>query len=321
MGVNMAKLDWYLRSNLKIRHLQLLVTLSEVKNIGKVANHLNVSQPAISKTLNSIEEGMGVTLFERTTKGMEPTDSGLCLVKYAKKILNEMSEVQEELIDISEGRIARISLGVLPSTATLLVPRFIKIIESRSIITNITVRESTSDSLLTMLRDGDLDLVIINLPRKPLGIEFEVELLHQDPIVVVVANDHPLTSCKTLKWSDLEKYPMVLPPEFATTRASIDEFLKQNKVIISKNFIQSVSTLTNIGVLLHTKSTAFLSREIAQYFENLGLVSILPLNMGNIHIDVATVRLKERRMTPAQNSVIDILKEVTSDFENYADDS
>ena len=63
MGVNMAKLDWYLRSNLKIRHLQLLVTLSEVKNIGKVANHLNVSQPAISKTLNSIEEGMGVTLF------------------------------------------------------------------------------------------------------------------------------------------------------------------------------------------------------------------------------------------------------------------
>ena len=314
----MAKLDWYVRSNLKIRHLQLLVTLAEVKNIGKVANHLNVSQPAISKTLTNIEEGMGVVLFDRTTKGMEPTELGWCIVKYAKKILNELAEAKEEMFDISEGHVARIALGALPSTASLLVPRLIQEIEARSISTNIMVRESTSDSLLTMLRDGELDVVIINLPRKPLGIEFHVELLHRDPIVVVASKHHPLVQLKNLSWSDLEKYPMILPPEFATTRQDIDEFLQQNKISISRNFVQSVSTLTNVGVLLQTQSTAFMSKELANYFNNLGLISILPLQMGNVHIDVASVRITDRKMSNAQNNVIGIFKEISSTFDSIS---
>jgi hypothetical protein len=70
----MAKLDWYIRANLKLRHLQLLVALDDFRSVGRVAAHLNVSQPAVSKTLAMLEEGLEVALFDRSTRGMEPTE-------------------------------------------------------------------------------------------------------------------------------------------------------------------------------------------------------------------------------------------------------
>ena len=65
----MAQLDRYLRVDLKPRHLRLLVTLDDFRNIGKAAGKANVTQPAISKALAELERGLGVKLFERSCRG------------------------------------------------------------------------------------------------------------------------------------------------------------------------------------------------------------------------------------------------------------
>ncbi|MFV5492099.1 LysR substrate-binding domain-containing protein [Acinetobacter sp. ASP199] len=305
----MAKIDQYLRSNLKLRHLQLLVTLDEIRHIGKAANYLNVTQPAISKTLADFEEGLNVKLFDRTTRGMLPTEAGICLVKHAKKILNEIASARDELVAISEGRATRISIGILPAASLSILPNFIARVENEMISTSISAREGSSDVLLSLLRTGELDIIIGNLTAKPLGIEFRTKHLYKDPIVVVVKNKHPLTKKMNLNWSDLSDYPMVLPPEFATTRTVIEEFLLFNHVNISKRYVESLSTLTNIGVLQETESIGFLSRQVAEYFKKANLVDILPLEMKNIYIDIGLVWYTERNLTPSQKNIIKILED------------
>ena len=69
----MARLDWYIRSNLKPRHLQLLVALDELRHVGRVAEFLHISQPAVSKTLAELERGLELQLFERSPRGLTPT--------------------------------------------------------------------------------------------------------------------------------------------------------------------------------------------------------------------------------------------------------
>lgn len=305
----MAKIDQYLRSNLKLRHLQLLVTLDEMRHIGKAANFLNVTQPAISKTLADFEQGLNVKLFERTTRGMLPTEAGVCLVKHAKKIINEIASARNELVAISEGRATRISIGLLPAVSLTILPTFIARVENEMISTSISAREGSSDVLLSLLRTGELDVMIGNLTAKPLGIEFRTKHLYKDPIVVVVKKGHPLSLKPEVTWSDLSDYPMVLPPEFATTRTVIEEFLLYNQVNISKRYVESLSTLTNIGVLQETESIGFLSGQVAEYFKNAQLVDVLPLKMKNIYIDIGLVWYAERNLTPSQLNIIATLED------------
>jgi DNA-binding transcriptional LysR family regulator len=302
-----TRLDSYLRSNLKFKNLQLLVTLDELRHIGKAANYLNVSQPAISKTLAVFEEGLDIKLFERTTRGMEPTEAGACLIRFARKMLSELSSVRDELNDINQGRVTRISLGVLPAASLVMLPNFIAHIESKMEVANVTVREGTTDILLSMLRSGDVDFIISNLTGKSMGREFQTQLLYKDPVVVVVRKDHPLVSRPGLGWKEVAHYPMVLPPHFAITRMAIEEFLLHHKVNISRCYVESLSTLTNIGVIQGTDSTGFLSREVAEYFVKIGVVSILPLQL-DLNIDVGIVWMTDRKLMPAQKSVIDLIK-------------
>ncbi|BAP37897.1 putative LysR family transcriptional regulator [Acinetobacter guillouiae] len=305
----MAKIDHYLRSNLKLKHLQLLVTLDEMRHIGKVANYLNVTQPAISKTLADFEEGLTIKLFDRTTRGMLPTEAGVCLVKYAKKILNEIASARDDLVAISEGRATRIAIGLLPAVSLSILPNFIARVENEMVSTSINAREGSSDVLISLLRTGELDVMIGNLAAKPLGIEFRTKHLYKDPIVVVVKKEHPLVTKQDLSWTDLSEFPMVLPPEFATTRIVIEEFLLCHQVNLSKRYVESLSTLTNIGVLLATESIGFLSFQLADYFKKANLVEILPLTMKNIYIDIGLVWYTERTLTPSQLNIISMLED------------
>ncbi len=300
----MAKLDWYIRSSLKFNHLQLLVALDELRSIGRVAGYLNISQPAVSKSLAALESGLGLTLFLRSTRGtMEPTDHGECLIRYARGILKQLADAEEELNEISEGRIARVSIGVVPSTATVLVPRFIARLNATTTAITVSVREGTMETLLPMLRAGDIDFVVGIMRSRPLGAEFDTELLYDDPIVAVVGHHHPLAKIENLSWEMLNGYPLVLPTTDASTRAAIDDHLIRQNVDIPKKHLESLSTLTNIGVCQFTDSIGFAPRVLAEHFSKLGILKVLPLSFPDVRMRLILVWLANQRRSKAHQVI------------------
>ncbi|GHT80446.1 LysR family transcriptional regulator [Betaproteobacteria bacterium] len=300
----MAKLDWFIRANLKLRHLQLLVALDELRSVGRVAGYLNVSQPAVSKTLSMLESGLEVTLFQRTTRGMEPTEHGTCLIRYARTILGQLSSARSELRDISEGRISRISMGVLPSAAAVLMPNFIARLEKESLATSLVVHEGTTiATLLPELRAGDIDLIVGNLPQRSLGVEFETELLYEDPLVVVAGRHHPLAGVLDLQWNMLMDYPMLLPPEGTFTRELIDNLMMEHHVTPPRRHVESISILINLGVLQATPSIGFLSRELLRHFSMQGTLVELPLVLPNVAMHVGLAWRTDKGETGAHQLV------------------
>lgn len=310
----MASLDRFMRSGLRLRHLRLIVALDDLRNVSRVAAYLNVSQPAVSKTLSSLEAGLDVSLFQRTARGLEPTEHGECLIRHARDILGRLSGAREEMRDISEGRVTHIALGALPSATVSLIPRFIVRLEEAAADVTVSVREGTMATLLPDVRSGELDMAVGFLPEG-LGPEFSSELLYEDRIVAVVRHAHPLTARRKLNWSMITGYPMVLPTQNSLTRGAIDAMLLQHGVDLARRHVESVSTSTNAGVLQFSDSIGFFAAETARSYSAMGVLSVLPLDGSNLTMRVGLVWMTSRRMTTAHKLVHRIFKETRDDMQ------
>src|SRR5256885_10990569 len=119
----MSKIDRVLRSNLKLRHLQLVVALDQSRHLGRAAEFLAVTQPAVSKTLAEIERMLDMTLFERSTRGTEPTAAGVSMVRFARSVLAGFERTRGEKAAQASRTRGRTSVGAMVlGTPLLLAP-------------------------------------------------------------------------------------------------------------------------------------------------------------------------------------------------------
>ena len=140
----MAQLDSYLRTDLKPRHLHLLVALDNIRNLGRAAETMHVTQPAVSKSLAELERGLGLRLFERTSRGVHPTIYGECLIRHARSVLTDLAQARDELRGLASGSSGNISVGVLATAALALLPRALAMLKSRHPGMTVLVREGSS---------------------------------------------------------------------------------------------------------------------------------------------------------------------------------
>jgi len=107
----LRQLSRLLRSNVKFRHLQLIVSISERLHIGRVAEHLSLSQPAVSKSLAEIESIVGSQLFERTPSGLIETREGKVFAEYAREALAQLGRLGDDLEAAQLGHAGTIVVG------------------------------------------------------------------------------------------------------------------------------------------------------------------------------------------------------------------
>ncbi len=311
----MTQIERFFRNGMNFRHLRLLVALDDYRNVRRVSAYLNVTQPAVSKTLAAMEAGMGIQLFHRTNVGMEPTMLGAALIRHAREILARIYDTQNELLDINQNRVGRISLGVLPAASVIMVPKLIARLEGMASSVTIKVMEGTMASLLPALRAGDIDLAIGLLPYAPLPGEFTSELLMLDPIVATVRHGHPLERVKRLSWEDLAQFPIILPPASATTRLPIDSILASQRLTVPARRVETVSTMASVGALQFTDSVAFLAKTLAMHFAGLGVTSVLPLDMPDATLRMGMIWMTGGRFTKAQEVTQGLLRSVCDEMQ------
>lgn len=237
----MSELDWYLQINLKARHMHLLVALDTYRNLTQVADVTHVTVPAVSKALAELERGLGLPLFSRTAQGLMPTPYGECLIRHARAMLAILHQAREELKALSSGAEGKIHIGMLPASASVLLPQALSVLKQRSPGTNVMVTEGTTASLLPELWQGRLDLVVGRLPPPDTLGSFEELQLIEDPVTFVTGRHHPLARKKNVKWADLQSYPWILPPPGSILRDPLERALEAHGVPLTNNYIETLS--------------------------------------------------------------------------------
>ncbi len=182
------------------------------RNFGRAADELNITQPALTKSIQQLEEDLQVQLFARSAQGVSPTMFGEALLVHARLIEAEFKNAEREIAILRGAIKGEVTIGVTPSVATDLVPRvFLKLQEDRPSI-RLTIIEGLMQAHVPALRRGELDLVVGGWVREN-HADLVSEKLISDEILFFASEDHPLAELDNVPWASLFDYPWVLPPQ------------------------------------------------------------------------------------------------------------
>lgn len=213
----------YLVRRLRLRHLQLLVALADVGTMRGAATRLNLSQPALSKMLGEIESAFGARLFERSPQGLAANALGEAAVYRARVIFGELARGKEEVDALRTGATGVLRLGTLSVTAS--VPRAIAQLRRAHRGARIQVQEGRVRDMIQRLLDGELDCVFGAVTPELLTSELlpllRAEVLLEDELCVLCAQEHVLARKRRLAWADLRDADWVAPPKDTLVRQAL----------------------------------------------------------------------------------------------------
>ena len=166
-----------------------VIAVAEAQNMRRAAEMLYISQPALTKSLNLLEEELGVKLFDRNTSPIRLTYAGELFVEEARKILDLNRHLMEEITHIATVQKSRLVLGIPSDRGSVWLPHLIPAFSQKFPLIDLQVVEGNNQEIETFLLNGDVDLALNTLPFHSDQISFEV--IADDPIVIAAAKEHP----------------------------------------------------------------------------------------------------------------------------------
>jgi DNA-binding transcriptional LysR family regulator len=183
--------------SLSLAQLRQFVALAEVGSVGGAARALGVSQPAVTKSLRSLETQLGVALVRRTARGTELTKHGHTFLLRARSACREIERGQAELTDAVKQASGPIVLGASPAAAAALLPGPLKLLR-RDFPVDVRVIEGMPMATLPRVRDESLDFALGPALRTPLASDLVVTPLYPNEMAIVVRRGHPLAATRSL---------------------------------------------------------------------------------------------------------------------------
>lgn len=239
---------------MNLRDLRYLVAIAEHRHFGRAAAACFVSQPTLSTQLKKLEETLGVTLVERTNRQVMLTPVGSSIVAQAQRVLGEVNRLvglAEEHRDPLGGEFR---LGIIPTVAPYLLPRILAPV--RADLPNLKMRltEAQTAVIGRMLKEGELDAVILALP---VGEDNIIEsVLYREPFYLAVSDQHEKANLASVSLADLDHEQVLLLEDGHCLRDHALEVCKSHNAVENTNFrATSLETLrqmvaANIGTTL-----------------------------------------------------------------------
>lgn len=215
-----------MRSDLNLHLLEQFVALARTRNFTRAAEEMHLSQPALSRAIQKLEDQLGQPLFERKPREVVLTDLGEVLLERAREILKLMEDTFAELSDA--GRRGRIRLGAIPTIAPYFLPGLLSSFARSHPDISVIVQEDTTENLIRRCSHGELDLAILALPI--IAKNLEVEPLFDEELLLVVPVGHPLAASKTLPIGVVEGFPFVMLSEAHCLSDNIASFCRRKSV-------------------------------------------------------------------------------------------
>lgn len=187
--------------------LLLLATVADAGSLTAAARRLGSTQPALSKRLKRLEDTLGVPLFERGVRGVQPTAFGAALLPRARAIREQARQAAEELAQLRGGREGRLSIALSHFATIALLPRVIPAFRARWPGVSLRIAPPAFD--LAGLREGEPDFAVMSLPTGRLGADYRARPVYATTIAAIVRRGHPLARARTL--AELADADWVLP--------------------------------------------------------------------------------------------------------------
>lgn len=183
---------------MRLQQLELLISLAEQGSLRAAAEALNVTQPALSKSLRQLEEELGTPLAIRNPKGVRLTQAGELLAARAVTVLRELARAQEDIAAHMGNVAGQVAVGLSPAVEILFAPGAVARFSARWPRVKLCMRDVLYPQALRQLRSGDLDFVLGPVPATGVGPDLMCQVLFHSPEVIAARREHPLAGARSL---------------------------------------------------------------------------------------------------------------------------
>ncbi len=286
--------------HLRLRSFHLLKVLTDCGSLRGAAERMHTTQPALSAMLRDLENTLGGRLFERSRRGLTPTELGKFAARHADILLADVGRLRDEIVAQSQGR-SLLRVGVLPLLMLEMVPAALSHLRRTAPWLRIEFHEGSVSSLIGLLRDGAIDLVVGRMTSEHAS-DRELERLHlfSERLSVVAAANHPLAALPRIAWPKLSQAVWVLPPPDTILRQTfIEAFLRRGLQPPGPTY-ESASFASSINIVAQTDCLMVAPRTVAAHYLRYGNITMLKADLGEPEARIDVIR---RRQRPGTKSV------------------
>lgn len=251
--------------NVSFEYYRIFYTVAKTGNITKAADELMISQPAISKCIKSLEEQLGGQLFIRTKRGVVLTEEGKEFYRYIKQAIEYINNAESKFSEMIHLETGTIRIGSSTTLTKKFLMPYLEIFHKRYPKINIQIETFISGELLSRLRQGLIDIVILNLPYHD---DNDIEMIKVKDIqdCFIVGDTYKDLVGTKLRLEDIAKYPLVFQAHGSTTRRFLDEYAAEHGIVFKPELdlagISLVLEFTRIGFGIGYATEEYIQEEL-----------------------------------------------------------
>jgi LysR family transcriptional regulator of abg operon len=295
---------------MKLAHFRNVVAIAEQGSLRAAARHLQLAQPALTRSLGELERELGAPLFERRTRGMVLTPIGQAFVGRAISVLNDVRKAREEVDQLRSGAGGNVVVGLSIAAHLALLPKAMAPFRTRFPTAHLHIIEGFYPTLETELRNGTVDFYVGPRPLGHVHPELVEQELFGNTRTILCRKGHPLAGAKSLK--ELAK------SEWATTSITLEaeeelsELFGRYKLEPPRLVLRSQSALTLIVSLAYSDLLAMVPKQWTQFAPTANALATIPVREILHAPPMVLIRRASVPLTPAATYFADQMQRTVS---------
>lgn len=292
---------------MEIRQLKSFRTVANLLSFNKAAGQLNYAQSSISVQIQTLEEELGVQLFDRLGKRVQLTENGTLLLQYANKILDLIDETNSAVTADKEP-VGSLTVRIPESFGVHRLPPVIKAFHTRFPKVQLNFITCALEGLEKDLRKGVTDLAFL-LAESISAQDLEVETLGFESVVLVASPDHPLSSKRSVHTRDLAGATVLLSKVDCSYRRIFEQMLKDEEVsscnLFEFNSVEVIKSSLISGLGVSVLPEVAVAEEVLRK-----KLVILPWSEGAIEVAILMIWFRDRWISPTLQAFMDVTRRV-----------
>lgn len=265
---------------IKFRHLQTFLEVARQRSVGKAADALAITQPAVTRTMRELKDILGVSLLEKDGRGIRVSHFGEVFLKHAGESLAAVQRGMDSLAQALKSEGPPVRIGTLPTASATIMPDAVAEFLAIGTGSQVTIVSGENRVLLNSLRLGELDLVVGRLaaPEYMTGLTFEP--LYSEEVAIIVSPNHPLLARRNFTLGALANYTVLMPTKNSVIRPFVDRLLLTNGIPDLPNTVETVSDSFGRAFVTRHNAIWFISRGVVADELQSGRLAELEIDMG-----------------------------------------
>jgi DNA-binding transcriptional LysR family regulator len=304
---------------MELRQFTHLLAVAEKGTIGKAAESLGLSQPALTKSIRNLEASLKVKLLERRPRGVFPTVYGDAVIARARSMRLHVQDLLGELQSLRVGSGGTVRIGMAQGVASRLIPRAtIRVLEHQPNV-RFSLLTGAVDRLVEALIAGEIEFAVTPFGGQSFGPAVVEEFLFHDRPMIVMRRNHPLAHHPQLQPQQLIDCQWVLSNVATPLRRALDQIFVSEKLPAPQPMIESDSVIYTKSLLIETDFAAFFPRDEILAEEKAGLLVGIPVKTEVPARSIGILRRRADALSPIGEVFAGAIKAACRDLGYFAE--